>query len=489
MRNWFAILGLLMLVLAQPVEGFSQEDGVKYKIRSNSIKMVIDLDYFRQYSPDTILKQYGLTQSELDSMSEEEGRRVIEAMGWEVKRWTNRKLVLVQSLRNMPDMTHKIGPFIFANNGEDFRPGYPDPTKVRFGYNDMKEPHISTTPSGATQFFLPEFLDAESVLLSGNFNDWSTSGMAMERADSGWVATLQLQPGKYYYKFIVDGIWRSDPLNNKQEPDGHGGHNSVYYVTNYTFEVDTFLQAKVVAVTGGFTDWTTPGARMLKTRAGWRLSVFLKEGVHQYKLLVNGEWMLDPTNPVVRGDGQGNFNSEISLGDTMYFHLEGFPSANSVAVAGSFNDWNGNQLFLEKTDDGWSMAYVLAPGNYEYKYVVDGQWIADPGNPYTNGTGEFTNSVLVIDPNYVFELPGFADTKEAICTGTFNGWSESGYTMQRVEGLWRLPIHLHPGKVHYKFILDGEWMTDPNNDQWENNEHGTGNSVLWIESEEARLKE
>jgi hypothetical protein len=29
--------------------------------------------------------------------------------------------------------------------------------------------------------------------------------------------------------------------------------------------------------------------------------------------------------------------------------------------------------------------------------------------------------------------------------------------------------------------VDGKWMIDPANDLWEDNEFGTGNSVLWIE--------
>ncbi len=489
MHKGLTILSLLFILLLLPMQGIAQEEGIKYKIRNNSIKMVIDLNYFRDHSPDTILSQFGLTQSELDSMPEEEGRKLLAAMGWEVKRWNNRKLVLVQSLYDMPDMAHKMGPFIFAFNDEDFRPGYPDPRKVRFGYNELEGDHITTTPAGLTRFFLPGYTEAQEVLISGNFNDWSTSGKAMTFVDSGWVTTLDLTPGKYYYKFIIDNHWQPDPNNKKRDEDGHGGYNSIYYVTNYTFAVDTFQKAKVVALSGSFNDWPEKGARMQRTDWGWQLPVYLKDGVHQYKLQVNGEWMLDPTNPVVVGDGLGNFNSSISLGDTFYFHLKGFAAANAVAVAGDFNDWNPNQLFLTRTDDGWEMPYVLAPGNYEYKYLVDGQWMPDPDNPYTNGEGDFTNSVLVIDPNYVFELPGFAETEQAICTGSFNDWSETGYTMQYVEGMWRLPVHLYPGKIHYKFILDGEWMTDPNNDQWENNEHGTGNSILWIESEEARLND
>jgi hypothetical protein len=31
-----------------------------------------------------------------------------------------------------------------------------------------------------------------------------------------------------------------------------------------------------------------------------------------------------------------------------------------------------------------------------YKYIVDGEWLIDPANPATEGTGQFTNSVRVV---------------------------------------------------------------------------------------------
>ena len=44
-----------------------------------------------------------------------------------------------------------------------------------------------------------------------------------------WRKVLNLEPGRYQYRFIVDGIWQSDPLNTKVEPCP-GGYNSVLLV-------------------------------------------------------------------------------------------------------------------------------------------------------------------------------------------------------------------------------------------------------------------
>jgi 1,4-alpha-glucan branching enzyme len=74
------------------------------------------------------------------------------------------------------------------------------------------------------------------------------------------------------------------------------------------------------------------------------------------------------------------------------------PKARSVSVAGSFNGWDSQRTPLRKEAGGVWRAFVpLSPGRYEYRFVVDGQWLEDPdakesiSNPYGG-----RNSVLVV---------------------------------------------------------------------------------------------
>jgi 5'-AMP-activated protein kinase regulatory beta subunit len=56
------------------------------------------------------------------------------------------------------------------------------------------------------------------------------------------------------------------------------------------------------------------------------------------------------------------------------------PDAQSVFVAGTFNDWQPDATPMMRDDDGvWTAALALSPGRYEYKFVVDGQWCCEPG--------------------------------------------------------------------------------------------------------------
>lgn len=322
---------------------------------------------------------------------------------------------------------------------------------------------------------------AEAVYISGTFNEWSTSATPMAKQPDGWTVTLKLGPGHYPYKYIVDGRWTIDPNNRNREDDLNGGTNSVFYCYNYRFKLNGYTDASRVILAGSFNGFNPNELEMIRNEGGWVLPIYLSTGTHSYKFIVDGRWMTDPANPVIRGDGRGNQNSFMSIGDTLMFRVHAFPKARQVELAGSFNNWQWGELIMEKRVEGWELPYVLAPGNHEYKYIVDGKWTPDPENPYTTGNDRYMNSIRVVEPTYTFVLKGFADAKEVIVTGTFNGWNESGYRMAKGEEGWIFPIHLEPGKYSYKFLVDRKWMIDPGNPLYEPNEHGTDNSVLWIQ--------
>ena len=55
------------------------------------------------------------------------------------------------------------------------------------------------------------------------------------------------------------------------------------------------------------------------------------------------------------------------------------PTAESVAIAGTFNEWQPNATPMIALGQGrWAKDLALPPGDYEYCLVVDGQWTPDP---------------------------------------------------------------------------------------------------------------
>jgi beta-lactamase regulating signal transducer with metallopeptidase domain len=70
-----------------------------------------------------------------------------------------------------------------------------------------------------------------------------------------------------------------------------------------------------------------------------------------------------------------------SINGATTFRLRGYPNARIVALAGSFNKWNQSQLLFVREGDEWVCRVNLARGKHQYKFIIDGDWITDPGNP------------------------------------------------------------------------------------------------------------
>jgi beta-lactamase regulating signal transducer with metallopeptidase domain len=85
-----------------------------------------------------------------------------------------------------------------------------------------------------------------------------------------------------------------------------------------------------------------------------------------------------------------------SLKGNTTFKLSGYANARIVAVAGSFNNWNQSQFLFSRVDGEWICKLNLPPGKYEYKFIVDGNWLVDPRNPtIAHDERGNANSVLV----------------------------------------------------------------------------------------------
>jgi 1,4-alpha-glucan branching enzyme len=73
------------------------------------------------------------------------------------------------------------------------------------------------------------------------------------------------------------------------------------------------------------------------------------------------------------------------------------PRAQSVVVAGSFNDWGTKKTLLVRNNGAWTARLKLPQGRHEYRFIVDGEWVSDPAakesvaNPFGG-----TNSVVSV---------------------------------------------------------------------------------------------
>ena len=73
-------------------------------------------------------------------------------------------------------------------------------------------------------------------------------------------------------------------------------------------------------------------------------------------------------------------------------------SGKEVFLSGSFNNWQMTTRMRERKKPGhYSCRLLLEPGEYQYKFVVDGNWCLDAENPnfIPNDFGTL-NSLLIV---------------------------------------------------------------------------------------------
>ena len=68
---------------------------------------------------------------------------------------------------------------------------------------------------------------ANQVAVTGTFCGWDDSYPLRREKDGQWKGSMSLRPGRYEYRFIVDGEWREDPASSDNVPNPYGGVNSV----------------------------------------------------------------------------------------------------------------------------------------------------------------------------------------------------------------------------------------------------------------------
>jgi len=429
----------------------------------------------------------------------------------------------------------------------------------------------STAPSSTTSADGTVFVwkgEGGSVALAGEFNAWSTSADPLaKQTDGSWKLVKKLEPGRYAYKFVIDGTnWKPDPKATDKVDDGFGGTNSVVVVGGAaavavipspapaksaaagtgaatTADGTVFVwkgEGGTVALAGEFNAWSTSADPLSKQADGsWKLVKKLEPGRYAYKFVIDGtNWKPDPNAADKVDDGFGGTNSVVVVGGAAAAPAASTPAQSAaagtsaattadgtafvwkgeggtVALAGEFNAWSTSADPLSKQADGsWKLVKKLEPGRYAYKFVIDGtNWKPDPNaaDKVDDGFGG-TNSVVVVGGSAAspatptapsagsasVPVTGRARAPEqsaegvlfthaaaarsvSLC-GDFNGWAPLADPMkQQADGTWTLRKKLAAGRHTYKFLVDGtKWLTDPANPESEDDGFGGKNSVLTV---------
>ena len=252
-----------------------------------------------------------------------------------------------------------------------------------------------------------------------------------------------------------------------------------------------------VAITGQFNNWNKKGWKMEKKD---EFVFILRKPLQQFndafpldfRYIINGRFLASPEGDIT---DPRQFNSDflesiykvdlsviriVPTGNVL-FRLDGYTYRKEVILTGSFNGWNEHAIQMNQTATGWELRAELPPGRYEYKFIADGEWLHDPkakeNIPNEHNT---LNSVLYVTLPIIFKLSGYPNAKKVVLAGSFNNWHTNKEQMQLVNGVWTSTLNLPGGKHTYKFIVDGQWITDPENPLKEDDGYGNINSVLFV---------
>lgn len=289
--------------------------------------------------------------------------------------------------------------------------------------------------------------------------------------------------------------------NNKKGYEIKG--EDVYFI----FNINDYPNIKAdvdavndVFVSGEFNDWAKNQWKMTKSNDSIftlkkELSVFTSDFDWEFKFIVNSKYWAEPSeefeNIVDAVDYKGHrlmvynlklYSAFATDHGNVTFRLKGYKTAKKVVLSGTFNRWDETGFIMESTDEGWEVTLQLKPDIYQYKFVIDNDiWIEDPQNPskVENEFGGY-NSIIDVQKNVEFKLCDFPEAEVVILSGSFNNWSENELQMTKINNCWIYNKKLSGGKHQYKFIVDGKWITDPENSVKEYDYEGNINSVCMV---------
>lgn len=146
--------------------------------------------------------------------------------------------------------------------------------------------------------------------------------------------------------------------------------------------------------------------------------------------------------------------SPVIKGNKVTFRLHA-PNANMCNVLGTFSNWDLTGGVMEKNAEGiWSRTIdVPLEGSYDYKFICDGQWVLDPGNPdYGKDPKDRYNSRFLVSTSAsaVDQLRSISAALGAHPPGSFH--ANRLDALNRADMILQLPTAAHSRVLRDHFV-------------------------------------
>lgn len=362
---------------------------------------------------------------------------------------------------------------------------------------------------------------ANTVAVAGTFNDWNPTANLMTGPDEDgiWTAVIHLQPGRYEYKFVVDGkTWHHDPNAVEQVADPYGGKNSVVYVgvvpvAESSIAFDGWFESKLAKEAGEplslsgdaylkfsgelrpcletYTELHAWKSLSLGGDAGWHLmppidglevnqsvaTFRLSDGIAA-KLFYRGHAgnTKDPLT-LIASEGSDNRIWDRRAAEILCFKgiVDGRIGAatlagNKTLVYGEMEAGLTDRITLGGVATYERWATSAREDGEDHRANIGAYAVAKPTEALTvrgqllqtHGTKIVSDSTVPVEVEFVYPAERESSGADVIyIVGSFNNWStEDGLPLAKdADGNWRGSIELLEGEYEYKF-----WYPDPDND-------------------------
>lgn len=95
-----------------------------------------------------------------------------------------------------------------------------------------KSAPVPSKPAAKRIPFAVKANGAREVVLTGDFTGWARDKVRLAPLSPGeWGTQLELVPGEYQYRLIVDGEWKDHPEATKRVPNPFGTQNCVLRIS------------------------------------------------------------------------------------------------------------------------------------------------------------------------------------------------------------------------------------------------------------------
>ena len=173
----------------------------------------------------------------------------------------------------------------------------------------------------------------KKAFIAGDFSGWKK--ISMNRGKYGvWYYFLAEYDRKdvLRYKYLIDGIWTSDPLCDEKENDGYGstvsktsaqstGENKFVTYKIINEGKKSFVEFRIfspsasyISIVGDFNRWNPENDVLFRDDKNiWRIRKHLPKGKYRYSYVIDGEWKTDTYNPQSSANPAGRLCSLIII--------------------------------------------------------------------------------------------------------------------------------------------------------------------------------